>query len=521
MSAAGIEPVVADAETSRVLLRMSGIAKAFGPTQAVRDASFELRAGEVHALVGENGSGKSTLVKILSGVHSPDAGSIELGGTAVSAPSSPRAAQAQGIVTVFQEVLVAPARSVLDNVWLGVDSPFRARVATREKRTRASQVLAELLDRPPGLDTPVEELSLSDRQACCIVRALMRHPRILILDEATSALDVETRDRLFQMVGRLSDEGVGVIFITHRMDEISEIGDRITVLRSGETVATLERGKWTPGELVRLMTGAAQLTERAREQVEAAAARRGEPVLSVRQLQLGVGREPFDVEIRAGELVGVAGLEGHGQDDFVEALRGRGGVTGEIVRHEPAGDVVIRSASSAAAHGVAYVPRERGQAVFRWMSIRENFAMPTLSRDSQGGWLRLGAMRERFGKYVKQLSIVLGSPEDEITTLSGGNQQKVVLARWLAANPKILVLNDPTRGIDIGAKHDLYGLLTSLAQEGLAVVMLSSEIDEHVELMDRVLVFRERELSCEIERAALSRNGLVAAFFGQNEEGAA
>jgi ABC-type sugar transport system ATPase subunit len=502
------------------LVRMGGIAKAFGPTQALRDASFELLAGEVHALVGENGSGKSTLVKILSGVHTPDTGSIELFGAESQPPATPRAAQALGIVTVFQEVLVAEARSVLDNIWIGIDTPLRARVPTREKRTRARAALEELLEQPLDLDTAVEDLSLSDRQACCIVRALMRHPRVLILDEASSALDVATRDRLFQMVGRLSREGVGVVFITHRMDEISEIGDRITVLRSGETVATLERGKWSPSELVRLMTGSDQLTEHAREQVDAAAARRGEPALSVKGMQLRPGGQPFDVEILAGELVGVAGLEGHGQDDFLEGLRGADTfVAGEIVRHEGGRDFTIRSTQSAAAHGIAYVPRERGQAVFRWMSIRENYAMPTLARDSRGGWLSLGRMRERFGKYVSQLRIVLGSPEDEITTLSGGNQQKVVLARWLAANPRVLALNDPTRGIDIGAKQDLYALLTALAQDGLAVVMLSSEIDEHVELMDRVLVFREHELFREIERKSLSRNSLVSAFFGQSEEG--
>ena len=497
---------------------MTGIAKAFGPTQALRDASFELRAGEVHALVGENGSGKSTLVKILSGVHTPDAGTIELGGETLQTLRSPRGAQERGIVTVFQEVLVAGARSVLDNIWLGVDRPLRARVPLREKRARATETLTELLGEPLPLDKPVEELSLSDRQACCIVRALMRRPRVLILDEATSALDVATRDRLFQIIGRLSADGVGVVFITHRMDEISEIGDRITVLRSGETVSTLDRGKWTPQQLVRLMTGHDRLTEDARAHAGSASERRGDVLLSVRGMQLAPGRQAFDVEIREGELVGVAGLEGHGQDAFVEALRGVPTVAGTIVRHEDGREVTIGSTSQAARHGIAYVPRERGQAIFRWMSIRENFAMPTLGRDSRYGWLSLDAMRQRFARYRKQLSIVLGSPEHEITTLSGGNQQKVVLARWLAAEPKVLVLNDPTRGVDIGVKQDLYALLTELAQEGLAVVMLSSEVDEHVELMDRVLVFREHELSCEIERRNLSRAALVAAFFGQEPE---
>jgi ABC-type sugar transport system ATPase subunit len=500
-----------------VLLRMSGMAKSFGATQALRNASFDLRAGEVHALVGENGSGKSTLVKILSGVHAPDSGSIEIEGAPVPAPGTPRRAQAHGIISVFQEILVAESRSVLDNVWLGVDHPLRVRVPNREKRERARTAITELRGEPLNLDTPVEELSLSDRQACCIVRALLRSPRILILDEATSALDVATRDRLIRIIGRLVAGGAGVIFITHRMDEVSEIGDRITVMRSGETVATLPRGGWTPSELVRLMTGSAQLTERARSEANLDAGALREVVLSARQLRLRPGREPFNVDVRAGELVGVAGLEGHGQEAFLWALRGAGADGGEVIRHEDGRDIVVRSVEQAAKHGVAYVPRERRQATFAWMSIRENFGMPTLDRDLSFRLLRVRATRRRLAEYQERLRIVLGRQEDRITTLSGGNQQKVVIARWLAADPRILLLNDPTRGIDIGAKHDLYRLLSELAAEGLAVIMLSTELDEHVELMDRVLVFREFELQREVPRAELSRESLVEAFFGEGE----
>jgi ABC-type sugar transport system ATPase subunit len=506
-----------DTGTTTVLVRVSGLAKAFGATQALRGASFELLAGEVHALVGENGSGKSTLVKILSGVHAPDAGVIELDGTSINAPRNPRVAQDLGIATVFQEVLVAEARSVLDNVWLGVDSLVRSRLSGREKRTRASEELEHLLGRTLALDTPVEELSLSDRQACSIVRALMRRPRILILDEATSALDVATRDRLFAIVGRMSSVGVGVVFITHRMDEISEIGDRITVMRSGETVATLERGGWTPRELVRLMTGSDQLTERAREVADPPSQRRGAPVLSARGLTLHPGRKPMDVEINSGELVGVAGLEGHGQEEFLDALRGAGAAVGEIVRHDGGNAITIRSTSQAAAHRIAYVPRERRQALFAWMSIRENFGMPTLRLDSRAGWLRPSSTNRRLSEYVRQLGIVLRNKDDPITTLSGGNQQKVVIARWLAAGPQVLLLNDPTRGIDVGTKRDLYTLLAHLADQGVAIVMLSSVLDQHVEHMDSVLVFRDHELFREIERSTLSRQSLLSGFFGEDD----
>ena len=489
-------------------------AKAFGATQAIVDASFELRAGEVHALIGENGSGKSTLVKILSGIHAPDSGTIEFGGVPAPALRTPRVSQDAGIATVFQEVLVAEARSVLDNVWIGAEGLLRTGVSGREKRARANAVLEELLGRHMDLGVAVEQLSLSERQACGVARALLRQPRILILDEATSALDVATRDRLFAMVNRLSLEGVGTIFITHRMDEILEIGDRITVMRSGETVATLARGEAGPADLVRLMTGSDQLTGHVREARESDAS--ATIALSARGLALGHGRAPIDVEIRAGELVGVAGLEGHGQEEFLDALRGKHVLAaGHVVRHEAGHEVAIRSTADAAAHGIAYVPRERRQALFAWMSISENFGMPTLNRDTRLGWLRPSGTRARLRRYIEELGIVLGDPSDRITTLSGGNQQKVVVARWLAAHPKVLLLNDPTRGIDVGAKRDLYRLLTTLVEGGMAIVMLSSELDEHVELMDRVLVFREHELFTELDRASLSRAALVSAFFGE------
>jgi len=507
------------AEAAAPLLRVTNVAKAFGPTQAVRDASFELHRGEVLALVGENGCGKSTMVKILSGVHQPDAGEIEVEGEVVGPMTTPHQAQQRGIFTVFQEVLVAETCSVLDNVWLGVDDTWRARVPMREKRARAREMLQALLGREVDLRTAVEELSLSDRQACGIVRALLRDPEILILDEATSALDVATRDRLFEMVGALSRRGVGVIFITHRMDEIERIGDRITVMRSGVTVGEFDRGQWTTRELVHMMTGGDALASGESERLAPAAKRRGDVVLSVRGLRLRPDGEPIDLEVRAGELIGVAGLEGQGGNTFLEALRGGVVTEGEVVRHLDGREAVVGSPADAADYDIAYVPRERRlDAIFSWMSIRENFALPTLERDTRFGLLRKRSSRRRLAAYKERLGIVLGSPEDSIMTLSGGNQQKVIIARWLAYGPRILLLNDPTRGIDIGAKNDLYALFRALAEQGLAVVMLSSELDEHVELMDRVLVFREDELHREFERSQVTRERLVAAFFGEEGE---
>ena len=498
------------AQSGGALLEVRELAKAFGPTRALRSCSFELRPGEVHAIVGENGSGKSTLVKILAGVHRPDAGEVLLDGTPLRGRSSPRAAQEAGIVTVFQEVLVVGPQPVLENVWLGTDGVFAQRRGVTDKRRRAQEALDELLVASPPLDAPAEALSLSDRQACCIARALVRAPRVLILDESTSALDVATRDRLFATVQRLCGEGVGVIFISHRMDEIQELADRVTVLRSGESVATLRREEADSETLVEHMTGQDHLTAGV-ETIPRRARVRGEVLLRTDGLKLRETANSIDVEFHAGELVGLAGLEGHGQDAFLQALRGAGASAGRVV----AGDTEITSPPQALREGIAYVPRDRrAESLFPTLSVVENFGLPTLGSDRSAGLVRWRATRRRLLEYIQRVGIRLAHPGQPIVALSGGNQQKVVLARWLAARPKVLLLNDPTRGVDLGAKRDLYDVLEQLAGEGVAVVMVSTEVDEHVELMDRVLVFREESVSRILEREQLSRTALISAFFG-------
>src|SRR4051812_38319049 len=472
------DPTLGPGTERPVALRADNLAKAFGPTTALRACSFELRAGEVHCIVGENGSGKSTLVKILSGIHRPDSGQLALPGTDATKLTTPAQAARAGIATVFQEVLVVEPRSVLENVWMGVDGVLRTAVALEEKRARAASILERLLGTAPDLDRPVEHLTLSERQACCLARALVREPPALIPDEAPSALDIETRNRLFALLRERTAAGASVIFISHRMDEIADIGDRCTVMRSGDTVATLQRHEATAAELVRLMTGADHLAADAAERAHTPP---GAVVLEIDGFTL-----------RAGELVGLAGLKGHGQDGFLRAL------------------------AASAGERAAYVPRERrAESLFESKSIRENFGIVTLGRDARRGLVAPARTRARLSEYVDRLRIKLGNPEDAITTLSGGNQQKIVMARWLATEPQVLLLNDPTRGVDINAKRDLYGLLLDLAADSMAIVMLSTEVDEHVELMDRVVVFREGQVAAELPRDALTRQALVAAFFGE------
>lgn len=499
------------AQPARPILTVRELAKAFGPTRALRSCSFELRPGEVHAIVGENGSGKSTLVKILAGVHHPDEGEVTIADRVEVRRRSPRQAQNAGLVTVFQEVLVVGPQSVLDNIWLGTDGLFAVPISADDKRQRAQEALAELLVSPPSLDAPVELLSLSDRQACCIARALVRNPRVLILDESTSALDVATRDRLFAVVRRLCAGGGAVIFISHRMDEIEELADRITVLRSGESVATLKRGESNADLLVRHMTGEDHLTAGV-EVLPPKARLRGDVLLRTEALKLHPTAEPIDIALRAGELIGLAGLEGHGADAFLQALRGAHSGQGRVLTGS--GDRLTSPAQAVAA-GVVYVPRDRRrESLFPTLPVLENFSLPTLRLDRNWGLVRWRATRTRLSRYAEQLAVRLASPTQLITALSGGNQQKIILARWLAAGPRVLLLNDPTRGVDLNAKRDLYRLLEQLATEGVAVVMLSTEVDEHVELMDRVLVFREGSISSVLEREQLGRARLISAFFG-------
>jgi ABC-type sugar transport system ATPase subunit/ribose/xylose/arabinose/galactoside ABC-type transport system permease subunit len=457
------------------LLAIEGVTKSFGPTVALRDCSLELSAGTVHALMGENGSGKSTLVKILSGVHRADGGLVRIDQVPLRA-RSPRAAVAAGVATVFQEVQCVPGQSVFDNLWLGTDGILR-RSAAGDRRTRAEAVLTELLGSCPDLSAPAGSLSLSERQAVAICRALLRQPKVLILDEATSALDVATRDRLFTAVRNLTDAGGAVLFISHRMDEVTEIADRVTVLRSGESVATLDSGEAQIGRLVELMTGGEHLVQEAAEASDSASF--GDVVLAAGGLDL-----------RAGEIVGLAGLEGQGQDDYLRSLRSA---------------------------GTAYVARDRREeSIFPPLTIRENFAAATLGEDTRFGLISARHAATRFAPYIDRLKIRLGRDTDAITTLSGGNQQKVVIARALASDPRVLLLNDPTRGVDIGAKRDIYALLRELAADGMAIVMLSTEVDEHLELMDRVLVFRDGRPAAELQRRDLSRSSIVGAFF-QNQ----
>jgi ABC-type sugar transport system ATPase subunit len=530
-------------QAAPALLAATDVTKSFGPTKALAGASVSVGAGQIVALMGENGSGKSTLVKMLSGVLRPDGGAITVDGRPVSL-ARPKDALRAGIATVFQEILVAPDLTVAENVALGPGlPPLRGRRAG-ELRAQTAALLAALCPDPPGLDVPVRRLDLMRQQVCVLARGLLRRPRLLILDEATSTLDVTIRDRLFGELRRRCAAGAGVLFISHRMDEVLTLADRFVALRSGATVGVLEHAEVSAQRLVSLISGAGAGATRAPRQRIAGtgtcAAPAGAPAapaapaaaITVRDLRVLPGAAPVSATIGRGEIVGLAGLEGQGQDEFLRVLAGlRAPASGEVLLPAGAagaansagsagsagsadGTVTIRSYRQAVRRGVAYVPRDRkSEGIADVLSSLDNFGVPTMRADTTAGILRYSRTLARYRAAGGTVNLS-ASARTPAGRLSGGNQQKVVLARWLATRPSVLLLNDPTRGVDLRTKHELYDLFERLTDDGLTIVMLSTELEEHLSLMDRVLVFHAGSCVSELSRATVSRDRLVAAYFG-------
>ena len=509
------------AHSGDVILEVSAVAKAYGETRALTSCSLTLRRGEILVLMGENGSGKSTLIKILSGLVRPDRGAIIVAGSAHSGFAAPSAARRLGIATVFQEVLLVPGLSVLDNIQLGLDGLVRRRNQSARRRPQIEAYLARLLDRNIDVEAPVGSLGLGVRQVCAIVRALMQAPRVLLLDESTSALDFRVRDRLFEIIRELRTAGIATAFISHRMDEVETIADRVTVLRSGSTVSTLNRSEATPSTLFRLMSGVEAPLAAGRTNARVHEADPSGPTFAIAAegVMLREGAQPLDARVRPGEIVGLGGLEGHGQEAFLQMLAGlRRPFAGSVSTIDEGARRAIANANDAAAMGVAYVPRDRkAEGIFAPLSVLDNFVIPSISRDSHWGLLSIKGMILQFQSFAKAFAIKAARPSLRITSLSGGNQQKVIIARWLATEPRVLLLNDPTRGVDHATKQDIYARLHEIAARRIAIVMLSTEVDELLTHMDRVMVFREGTLFTEFGRYDIDRQRLIASFFGREQ----
>jgi ribose transport system ATP-binding protein len=486
--------------------------KRFGETKALDGCTLRASLGEIHAIVGENGSGKSTLAKIISGVHVPDSGSVSV---LNSHPTNPYKARKLGIATIFQEVLVADEASVIDNLFAGADRLFRSAMSASEKHQVAQTLMKRLVGAPVNVDRNVGDMPLSVKQWIVIGRGLIWKPKLLILDESSAALDLDATSRLHDEMRTLRDEGSCIIIVTHRIAELVKIADCATVLRDGRSAGVLEKADITENNLLELMcaknTGGTVHTLRKR----AAAA----VVLKTEKLRLTEKATGIDFSLESGEIVGVTGLDGQGQDTFIRVLAGLQQMSsGSLKVVDGSSNLTsVKSLSDAEEQKIGYVSGDRKrEGIFPNLSIFENFAIGLYKRNrSVGGWLNRGPLLEKFREEMKALSLKFGDKIDKITTLSGGNQQKVLIGRAMAAQPRILVLNDPVRGVDIGTKQDLYDLLRQFTARGGAVIYLSAELEEFFGFADRVLVFRDDGVFATIGGNSICEESILPAMFGQ------
>ncbi|GAB4161873.1 MAG: sugar ABC transporter ATP-binding protein [Planctomycetota bacterium] len=488
------------------LLEVCGISKAFGGVQALADVSLSLHAGETLAVIGENGAGKSTLMKILGGIHRPDAGTVRIDGERVEF-ADPASSMRKGIALIHQELNLCENLTVSAALYLGKELRIGPFLRSAEMSARTRDALA-----PVGLDVdpeqPLEDLSQGQKQLLEIGRALLGNARILIMDEPTSSLTQQETDRLFDVVRALAGRGVGVIYISHRLAEVVEIADRVAALRDGRNAGELARGEIDHDRMVSLMVG------RAIEAGIRAPVDPGAVLLDVRGLR--TRRFPSaanDFSIRAGEVVGIAGLLGSGRSEILTALFGAEPAIGgsiaiagrELRGHGPA---------EAARAGLVLVPEDRKvQGLVLEMNVRENLSLPTLR--SRGVFVDSRYERDLARSSIERLSIATPGPEQALAALSGGNQQKVVLGKWLAAGPRVLMLDEPTRGIDVGARAEIYERLRDLARAGLGILFVSSELEEILKLADRVLVVHEGRIAGRLRAEEMTEEAIMALATGK------
>ena len=498
------------------LLRLDGIEKSFPGVRALRGVGFDVRAGEVHALLGENGAGKSTLIKVMSGVHRPDAGLLEVDGVAAQF-ASPDDARAAGIATIYQELLLFPELTVAENVFMGHAPKTRfGGLDWAAMRRRTTALLASLDIYDLDVNAIVGTLSVGNRQRVEILRALSQDARLLIMDEPTATLAEHDVARLFDIVRRLRARGVGVVYISHRMDEIFALADRVTVLRDGAYVGTREVAATDSPELVEMMVG-----RRIESLFPKITVPIGGPVLELRGLTRPPRTKGVSMTVRAGEIVGLAGLVGSGRSELAQVVFGvMPATSGTILLDGRA--ITVATPGEARRHGIAYVPEDRGtQGLVRQMSVRENMSLSVLRTVSSGSFLDIAAEERLAHEYVARLGIRTAGIEVAASKLSGGNQQKIVVGKWLATRPKVLILDEPTRGIDVGAKAEIHRLMGELAGRGLAILMISSELPEVLGMSDRVLVMRGGALVAEFSRADATQSVVVSAMMGGDERAAA
>ena len=495
------------------LLKMEGISKSFSGVSVLDKVQLSLQEGEVLALMGENGAGKSTLMKILSGIHSKDEGTIKLQGTE-QVVSSPKAAQNLGIAIIHQELNMIPYLSVMENLFLGREIKYgRTGIVNWSKmRDEARKSLNQLgLELSP--DTLAGELSVGQQQMVEIAKALSMQAKILVLDEPTAALTKREIEKLFQVIENLKAQKVGMIYISHRMGEIFQISDRITVLRDGRYIGTRETRETSMDEIVQMMVG-----REIKELFPKVETSLGEERLRVEGLSQPGKLENIGFSLRAGEILGIAGLMGAGRTELVKAIFGAESYSGKIYVDNQA--VNIKKPMDAIRAGIALVTEDRkGEGLVLELSVRENLALPNLRTLSRSGFMSHCMEQEFVDKSIQKLHVKVHHPNQRVGSLSGGNQQKVVIGKWLAARPKVLILDEPTRGVDIGAKREIYDLMNHLVQEGVAILMISSELSEVLGLSDRVLVMHEGRITGEFLRENATQENIIFAATGGKSHG--
>lgn len=482
-------------EADQYILKMEGISKAFPGVQALDHVDFTLKKGEIHCLMGENGAGKSTLIKVLTGVDTPDSGKIILDGKEIHT-KSPIHAQTLGISTVYQEVNLCPNLTVAENILIGREPHKMGRIDWKKMNVEAKEILQRLLEVDIDVTKLLGSYTVAIQQMVAIARALdVASAKILILDEPTSSLDVHETQQLFKVMKKLKSEGVGIVFITHFISQVYEISDRITVLRNGKLVGTFDTASLPRIELIAKMIGRslAEFDEMTKIKLETSKHIKSEALFQAKNLGRAGMIEPFDLELHAGEVVGLAGLLGSGRTETAQVLYG--------VEKPDTGSISYRgkkvhdySPLGSINRGVALCPEDRkAEGIVDDLTVRENIV---LAIQASQGWFRYLSSRQQYelaDKYIQLLNIATPSADQPVKNLSGGNQQKVILARWLAANPQVLILDEPTRGIDVGTKAEIQKLVLSLAEEGKACVFISSELEEVLRTSHRVAVLRERK----------------------------
>ncbi len=492
-----------------LLLSARSITKSYEGVHALRDVSFDLRAGEVHALVGENGAGKSTLIKVFTGAVQPDAGTLTVAGQPVP-HVTPAISRALGLAAIYQQPSLFPHLTVAENIALALETGHAWRRVDWDVRAR---VAVDLLSRVGASIAPerlVETLSMPEQQMVEIAKALGADAKILIMDEPTAALTERETEQLFEVIGRLRDTGAGVIYISHRLEEIFTVADRITVLRDGQTVATAARADVGRADLIRLMVGRELASVFPKRAVTI-----GDIALELRGVgHRASGIRDVSLSVRRGEILGVAGLVGSGRTELAEVIFGlRPADDGDILLGGR--PLVIRSPEDAIEAGIAYVPEDRRQhGVVLEMSVAANTSLANLAGVSRGGLIDTRAERRAARAYVDDLRIKASSIDADVGSLSGGNQQKVALARWLETNPSVLILDEPTQGVDVGSKAEIHELMGRLAARGVAIVMISSEMPEILGMSDRIAVMQAGRLAGTLARADCTQDAILALAIG-------